>query len=73
MLVEEGEHLLPAVGGLFGAVGDARGVEEGVAGAVVAVELVVLAELLQHRLGAVDLIGVRVLVVVAEDAEQRAR
>ena len=42
------------------------------AGAVVAVELVGLAELLEHRLGPVDLIGRRVGIVVAEDAEQWA-
>ena len=41
------------------------------AGAVVAVEFVILAEPLEHRLGAVDLIGGRILVVVAENAEQR--
>ena len=44
MLVEEGEHLPPAVRRLLGPVGDAAGVEEGVAGAVVAVEFVRLAE-----------------------------
>jgi hypothetical protein len=41
------------------------------AGAVVAVELVRLAELLEHRFGAVDLVAVGILVVVAEQAEQR--
>src|SRR5665213_3442577 len=71
MLVEEGEGLGPAVGGLLGTVGDAGGVEEGMPGAVVAVEGVILAELFQHGFGAVDLIGVGVLVVVAEHAQDR--
>src|SRR4051794_33471823 len=65
------KHLAPAVGGLVRPVGGARGIEEGVAGAVVAVKLVVLAELLEHLFGAVDVIAVGVLIVVAENAEQR--
>ena len=58
MLVEEGKDLLPAVERLLRPIGRTRGVEETMAGAVVAVELVVLAELLEHRLGAVDLVAV---------------
>src|SRR5690242_18963809 len=69
MLVEEVEHFGPAVGGLFSTVGNTRSIAEGVAGVVVAVEAVVLAELLQRRLEAVDVILIRVLVVVAEQAE----
>ena len=41
-------------------------------GAVVAVELVGLAEALELLLGAVDLRRRRVVVIVAEDAKQRA-
>src|SRR3954468_18055719 len=67
------KHLAPAVGGLVRAIRRARGVEEGMAGAVVAVKLVVLAELLEHLFGAVDVIAVGVLVVVAENAEQWRR
>ncbi len=65
------EHFAPAVRGLFGAIGVARPIEERVPGAVIAVELVVLAELLEYRLGAIDLIGGRIGVVIAENAEQR--
>src|SRR6185312_4083634 len=71
MLAEEGVGLGPAVIRLLGPIGGALGGEEAVAGAVIAMELVALAELLQHRLGLVDLVGRGVLVVVAEDAEQR--
>src|SRR5215510_13014098 len=72
MLLQERKDLAPSIGGLLGPIGGARGVEEGVAGAVVAVELVGLAELLQHRLRAIDLIRGGVLVDVAEYAEKRA-
>src|ERR1700730_8860155 len=39
--------------------------------AVVAVEFVVLAEFLEHRFGAVHLIGGRVVIIVAENSQQR--
>jgi len=68
---EEGEDLLPAVHGLLGAVDRRVVVEEGVAGAVVPVELEVLAEPREFRLVLVDLGGRGVRVVVAEQAEQR--
>src|SRR5437763_16778872 len=71
-VVEEGEHLAPTVERLLGAIGRAGGVEEGVAGTVIAVKLVGSAELFQHRLGAVHLIAIGIFVVVAEQAEQRA-
>ena len=71
MMVEEREDLVPPVERLLRPIGRARGVEEGMAGAVVAVELIVLAELLEHRLGPVDLVAVGIFVVVAEQAEQR--
>src|SRR5262245_59853669 len=70
MLRQESEYLAPAVGGLLGAVRNACRVEKGMAGAVVAMEFVALAELLEQFLGAVDVVAVRVLVVIAEDAEQ---
>src|SRR5262245_66473698 len=70
MFAEEGKRLVPTVGRLLRAIGRTRGVEKGVAGAVVAVELVSLAELLEHGLGAVDLVAVGIFVVVAEQAEQ---
>src|SRR5579862_7325085 len=71
LTIEEIKDLAPAVDRLLGPIGVAQRVEEGVSGAVVAVELVGLAEFLQHRLGAVDLVGGRIGVVVAENAEQR--
>jgi len=66
MLAQKGKDLGPAVGRLFGAITCAHGVEEGVAGAVIAVELTGFAEALEHGLGAIDLILVGVLVVIAE-------
>jgi hypothetical protein len=41
-------------------------IEERVAGAVVAVKLVIFPKLLQHRFCPINLIDVRVLVVIAE-------
>src|SRR5688572_8962443 len=58
---EERVDLLPGVGRLLRAVAVAVGGEEGVSGAVVAVELVGLAQALQLFLGAVDLLRRRVL------------
>src|SRR5262245_32832671 len=65
VLLQEREDLGPAVGCLLGAVRHAGPVEEGVAGAVVTVKLVILAELLEHLLGAIDVGRAGVLVVVA--------
>src|SRR5690242_13112313 len=72
MLAEEGEHLLPAV--------DRRGLavlrpihrEEGVAGIVVSVELVGLAELLQRLLGLPGVLRRGPGVLDAEETQQRA-
>src|SRR5690349_13093993 len=71
MFVEEAEDFAPAIERLLGAIGGTRGVEEGVAGAVVAVELVSFAELLEDGFGAVHLVAVRVFILVAEKPEQR--
>src|SRR5262249_45849705 len=71
MLAEERKHLVPAVERLLGAIGGARGVEKRVPGAVVAVELLRLAELLERGFGAVHLVGVGIFILVAEQAEQR--
>src|SRR5437016_4592781 len=71
MLVEEGIGPGPAVIRLLDPVAGPLGREEAVAGAVIAMELVSLAELLQHGLGAVDMVGRWVLVVVAEQSQQR--
>src|SRR6266545_5124133 len=72
VLAEEGVHLAPAVHALLGPVEWPMPIEEAVAGAVVAVELVVLAQLLELGLVLVDLFGAGRAVVVAEQAEQRA-
>jgi hypothetical protein len=72
MTVEECKHLVPPVERLLRAIGRPRGVEKCVAGAVVAVELVVLAELFEHGFGAVHLVAVGIFIIVAEQAEQRA-
>jgi hypothetical protein len=72
VLAEEAEDLAPAVHRLLDPVERPVPVEEAVAGAVVAVELVVLAELLELGLVLVDLLGAGRAVVVAEQAEQRA-
>src|SRR5947209_3738844 len=72
MPAEEIENLAPAVHGLLGTVERAVPVEEAVAGAIVAVELVALALLLQLGLMLVHLLGAWRAVVVAENAEQGA-
>src|SRR5262245_27311746 len=71
MLVEERKHLVPAVERLLRAIGGASGVEKGMAGAVIAVELIGLAQLLEHGFGAVHLVTVGIFIIVAEQAEQR--
>src|SRR5581483_5264560 len=71
MLAEEREHLAPTVHGLLGPVQRPVPIEEAVAGAVIAVELVILAVLLQLGLVLVDLLRARRAVVIAEQAEQR--
>ena len=71
MLAEEGEHLAPRVHRLFGPIERPVPVIEAVAGAVVAMEFVGLAMLLQRGFVLVHLLGARRAVVVAEDAEQR--
>src|ERR1700730_2645472 len=72
MFAQEGEDLGPAVGGLFGPKRGAFGVEERMAGVGIAMELVILAEPPQYRLGTVDLLWCGVLIVIAEQAEQRS-
>src|SRR5436189_6040674 len=58
VLMEKGDHLVPAVDGLLRTIREPPCVEEGMACAVVAVELVTLAEFLQRCFRAVDLIAV---------------
>src|SRR3954454_15653584 len=72
MLAEEGPYLVPAIHRLLGPIQRPVPIEEAVTGTVVAVELVILAVLLQLGLVLVDLLRARRAIVVAEDAEQRA-
>src|ERR1700687_944693 len=72
MLAEEGPYLVPAIHRLLGPIQRPVPTEEGMAGAIVAVELIVLAVLLEFGLVLVHLLGARCAVVVAEQAEQRA-
>src|SRR5262245_41723968 len=72
MIVEEREHLVPAVECLLSSISRACGVEEGVAGPIVAVELIGLAKLLEYGLGAVHLVAIGVFIIIAEQAEQWA-
>src|SRR6185503_6457862 len=69
----ERENFLPAVHGLFLTVRRAVVVEEPVTGAIVAVELILLAVLLELGLVCVDLFRCGRLVLVAEEPEDRAR
>src|SRR5207253_6117437 len=73
MLAEEGEHLAPAIHRLLHPIERPVPIEDAVAGTFVAVELVHLAMLLELGLVLVHLLGARRAVVIAEDAEQRAR
>ena len=72
MAREKRKDFLPAIQCLFGPVGVAPRVEEGMPGAMVAIEFVVFAKTFEHGLGSIHLIRGRVGVVVAENAEQRA-
>src|ERR1700730_17794923 len=72
VLVQEREYLLPAVQRLLDAVGRPVVVEEAVPGAVIAMELILLAVLLQLRLVLVHLLRCRRTILVAEQTEQRA-
>src|ERR1043165_6024504 len=72
MLGEERQHLAPAVHRGLGPVERPMPVPDAMAGAVVAVELVSLAVLLERGLVLVYLLRARRTVVVAEDPDQRA-
>src|SRR5882672_5616127 len=72
VLAEKREYLAPAIHGLLGPIERPVPIEEAVAGAVVAVELVRLAMLLELGFVLVHLLRARCAIVVAEEAEQRA-
>src|ERR1700752_2582637 len=72
MLAEERPDLVPGIHTLLGPIERPVPVEEAVSGAVVAVELIILAVLLQLGLVLVHLLRTRCAIVVAEQAEQRA-
>src|SRR5688572_21228233 len=70
MLGEEGEHFTPAIHGLLGPIEWPVPIEDAVAGAVVAVELMHLTVLLEFGLVLIDLLGARRAIVVAEYTEE---
>ena len=70
MPVKEIKDLMPAVDRLLGAVIRTIMRKERMAGAVIAVELIVLAQPLQFGLGPVDLVGCGVRIFVAEQASR---
>src|SRR5664279_3981752 len=72
MLAEAGEHLAPAIHGRLGPVERPVPIPDAVAGAVVAMEFVGLAVLLEFGFVRVDLLRTRGAVVIAEQADQRA-
>src|SRR5260370_29897334 len=72
MPFEESKNLLPAIQRLFGPVRVAAGVEERMPGAVVAMEFVILADALEHRLGPVHLIAGPVGIVLTKNTQERA-
>src|ERR1700704_2650068 len=72
VFAEEREYLAPAIHCLLGPIERPMPVEEAVAGAVVAMELILLAVLLELGLVLVHLLRARCAIVVAEQAEQRA-
>src|SRR6266498_1769202 len=71
MFLEECEHFLPGIDGLLGPIGGPAPVEERMPGAVVAVELVGLAEALERLLGPIHVVDRRILVAVPKDTKQR--
>src|SRR5262252_3222380 len=71
MALEKGKDIFPAIQRLFRPVSVAPGIEEGVPSAIVAMEFIVFAKTFEHRLGPVHLIGGRIGVVIAENAQQR--
>src|SRR5687768_13752264 len=73
MIAEEREHLAPAIHRRLGPVERPVPIPDAVAGAVVAMELVGLAVLLELGLVLVHLFWAGRAVVVAENADQRAR
>src|SRR3954449_4669138 len=73
MLAEESKNLAPAVHRLLGPVERPVPVEDAVARAVIAVDLVALAVVFELGFVLVHLLGTWRAVVVAEDADQRAR
>src|SRR5258708_4993352 len=72
MLAEESPYLVPAIHRLLGPIERPVPIEEAMAGAVVAMELIRLAVLLELGLVLVHLLRARCAILVAEEAEQRA-
>src|SRR6516225_8604959 len=72
MPAEKSEYFAPAIHGLLGPIERPVQIEEAVTGAVVAVEFIRLAMLLELGLVLVHLLGTRRAILVAKQAEQRA-
>src|SRR5258708_38524683 len=72
IFAEERPYLVPAIHCLFGPIERPVPIEEAMTGAVVAVELIILAVLLEFGLVLVHLLGAWRAILVAEQAEQRA-
>src|SRR6202049_3231354 len=72
IFAEEGPYLVPAIHRLLGPIERPVPIEEAVAGTVVAVELIILAGLLELGLVLVHLLRARRAIVVAEQAQQWA-
>src|SRR5579871_184884 len=73
MFAIEREHLVPAIHALLGPVERPVPIEEAMAGAVIAMELIILAVLLQLGLVLIHLLGARRAIIIAEQAKQRTR
>ena len=71
-MIKEGNDLIEGVHRLFLPVHGFVIIPEAVSGTIVAMEFVVLLVEFEDLLGLVDLLRIRMFVIVAEDAEERA-
>src|SRR5579862_4953312 len=71
VLAEEREDLAPAIHGLFRPVQRPVPVKEAMAGAIVAMEFVILGQLLEFGFVLIDLLRARRAIIVAEQSKQR--
>src|SRR4051812_17808088 len=71
-LLEESENFFPTVNRLFLAIGGPIIVEETVSGAIITMELIILAVPFELRFMLVDLLGRGRFIVITENADHRA-